>query len=120
MIEVVERKCIPVYEVECHECKSTLRYTRADMYTTAVIYTPEFIKCPVCGVSINVIPTKGSHVALMGGNGGLPKGCASCDNKCRLYQSRALESQNPVPMAYLQENRLVGCPLEGEESCLKE
>ena len=109
MIEVVERKGVPVYEVECRECKSTLRYTRADMYT------PAFIKCPVCGVSIHVIPTEGSHVALMGSNGELPKCCASCENKCRLYLSKVLASQNPVPMTYLQENRLAGCPLESEE-----
>ena len=103
MIEVVERKGIPVYETECYECKSTLRYTRADMHTLS------FIECPVCGVSIHVIPTEGSHVALMGGNDELPKGCASCENKCRLYQRAMAE------VSYLQENRLIGCPLEGEE-----
>lgn len=112
MIEVVERKGVPVYEVECNECKSILRYTRADISGLL----PSLIQCPVCGVSISVSPTKGSYVALVGGNGELPKGCASCENKCRMFQSRVQGAQNTVPMTYLQENRLVGCPLEGEES----
>ena len=106
MIEVVERKSIPVYETECYECKSKLRYTRADMHT---------LSFTVCGVSIHVIPTEGSHVALIGGNSELPKGCVSCENKCQMYKSRVLASQNTVPMTYLQRNRLVGCPLESEE-----
>lgn len=109
MIEVVESKGIPVYETECHECESKLRYTRADMHTLS------FIECPVCGVSIHVLPTKGSYVALVDNDNALPKGCASCENKCRLYQSRVQGAQNPVPMTYLQENRLAGCPLESEE-----
>lgn len=107
MIEVVERKGVPVYETECYECKSILRYTRADISGPL----PSFIECPVCGVSIHVIPTEGSHVALMGGNDELPKGCASCENKCRLYQLRVLVSQNLVPKTY----RLYGCPLEDKE-----
>lgn len=114
MIEVVERKGVPVYETECYECKSTLRYTWADMHTLSFIY------CPVCGVSIHVIPTERSRVALIDSNSELPKGCASCDNKCRMFQSRVLESQISFPMTYLQNNRLAGCPLECEESCLKE
>lgn len=109
MIEVVERKGVPVYEVECDECKSILRYTRADMNTLTSI------ECPVCGVSIYVIPTEGRRVALIGGNSELPKGCASCEKRCRIFQSRMLASQIPIPMTYLQENRLAGCPLESEE-----
>lgn len=112
MIEVVERKGIPVYETVCRECESKLRYTRADMCGLV----PSLIQCPVCGVSLTVIPTKGSHVALVDDNGELPKGCASCENKCGLYQSRVQGAQNPFPMTYLQNNRLAGCPLESEDA----
>ena len=42
---VVERKPIPIYEVECPECKSRIEYKKSDVYTC-------HITCPVCGVSI--------------------------------------------------------------------
>lgn len=42
---VVERKPIPIYEVECPECKSKIEYKKSDVHTC-------HITCPVCGVSI--------------------------------------------------------------------
>ena len=49
MIEVIDEKPIPYYEVECYECKSRLRYTRKDVSIC-------HINCPVCGCSNHVIP----------------------------------------------------------------
>ena len=54
MIEVIEERKIPFYEVECYECKSKLRYTRKDVYLL-------HITCPVCGVPVSVTPTEGSE-----------------------------------------------------------
>lgn len=54
MIEVAERKLVPYYEVECPECKSLLRYTRADVSLC-------HITCPVCGVSVWVTPIEGGQ-----------------------------------------------------------
>lgn len=47
MIECVKMGKKPVYEVECFECHSLLRYTRADV---SLLH----ITCPVCGCSIMV------------------------------------------------------------------
>ncbi len=41
MIEVVNKKPVPIYEVECCECHSVLRYRASD-----VSYC--HITCPVC------------------------------------------------------------------------
>ena len=49
MIEVIERKKVPFYETECFECKSKLRFTKADVCLM-------HITCPVCGMSNNVVP----------------------------------------------------------------
>lgn len=57
MIEVIEPKGIPYYETECYECKSKLRYTRADV---SLLH----ITCPVCGMSIHVIPSEGHEAGL--------------------------------------------------------
>ena len=45
MIEVIDEKPIPIYEVTCPECGSTLEYTAA-----SVAYS--HITCPVCGCSM--------------------------------------------------------------------
>ena len=42
---VVERKPVPIYEVECEECKSKIQYRRADAPYSR-------ITCPVCGLQI--------------------------------------------------------------------
>lgn len=42
---VVERKPIPIYEVDCPECKSKIQYMKSEVYTM-------HITCPVCGVSV--------------------------------------------------------------------
>ena len=46
---VIERKPVPIYETECFECKSKIRYKKSDVHNC-------FITCPVCGVSILVVP----------------------------------------------------------------
>ena len=40
---IVEKKPVPVYEVECYECKSRIRYKKSEVVNCQ-------IKCPVCGV----------------------------------------------------------------------
>ena len=45
MIEVVDRQVVPVYEVECVECHSKIRYTASDVSWC-------HIQCPVCGISL--------------------------------------------------------------------
>lgn len=42
---VIERKPIPIYEVECFECKSKIQYKKSEVFTC-------HITCPVCGVSL--------------------------------------------------------------------
>lgn len=44
-MEVIERKPIPIYEVTCIECKSTIQYKASEVYYC-------HITCPVCGVSL--------------------------------------------------------------------
>ena len=46
---VIERKSIPIYEVECFECKSKIHYKKNEVSNC-------FITCPVCGVSIMTVP----------------------------------------------------------------
>lgn len=42
---VVDRKPIPIYEVECYECHSKIQYRKAEVAFCS-------ITCPVCGVSV--------------------------------------------------------------------
>lgn len=44
-MEIVDRKPVPIYEVVCHECKSTIRYKACEVSFC-------HITCPVCGVPI--------------------------------------------------------------------
>ena len=46
-MEVVERKPIPIYEVECYECHSKIRFKASEVSWC-------HITCPVCGVSLEV------------------------------------------------------------------
>lgn len=51
---IIERKPIPIYEVECFECKSKIQYKKSEVFTC-------HITCPVCGVSLwanTIIPVK--------------------------------------------------------------
>lgn len=41
---VVKRNPIPLYEVECYECKSVIRFQAGEVDAS------ELITCPVCGV----------------------------------------------------------------------
>ena len=40
---VVEKKAVPIYELQCFECGSRIHYKRVDV-------SGEIINCPVCGV----------------------------------------------------------------------
>ena len=51
MITVIKEGKTPVYQVECYECKSILRYTRADV---SLIH----ITCPICKCRISVSYSK--------------------------------------------------------------
>lgn len=42
---VVRQYPVPVYETECPECKSILRYRKSEVSTS-------MISCPVCGISM--------------------------------------------------------------------
>ena len=44
-MEVVDRKPVPVYEVVCPECQSTIRYKACEVSFS-------HITCPVCGIPI--------------------------------------------------------------------
>lgn len=44
-MEIVDRKPVPIYEVVCPECKSTIRYKACEVSFC-------HIGCPVCGVAI--------------------------------------------------------------------
>lgn len=43
---VTEKKPVPIYEVECIECKSKIQYRKSEVSFTS------YITCPVCGISI--------------------------------------------------------------------
>lgn len=43
-MKVVERKPVPIYEVECCECHSKIEYIASEVSFS-------HITCPVCGVS---------------------------------------------------------------------
>lgn len=55
MITVIKEGKTPVYQVECYECKSILRYTRADVSLM-------HITCPICDCSISVSYSKVDEV----------------------------------------------------------
>ena len=42
---VTEKKPVPIYEVECCECKSKIQYRKSEVFTC-------HITCPVCGISL--------------------------------------------------------------------
>ena len=42
-MEVIEKHIVPVYELECCECKSKIRYKASEVFIC-------HITCPVCGV----------------------------------------------------------------------
>lgn len=42
-MEVIERKPIPIYEVECYECHSKIQYKASEVSWC-------HIQCPVCGI----------------------------------------------------------------------
>lgn len=44
MMEVIERKPVPVYELTCYECGSVIQYKAREVSFLR-------ITCPVCGVS---------------------------------------------------------------------
>ena len=42
---IVDKKPVPLYELDCIECKSKIRYKKADVSWTG------YLTCPICGVS---------------------------------------------------------------------
>jgi len=50
MIQVVEKGKIPVYETECEECHSKIRYLRKDLVMGDLV-------CPQCGCKIICSPS---------------------------------------------------------------
>lgn len=46
---VINKKPVPIYEVECFECHSVINFKKSEVHSC-------FIKCPVCGVSLMVTP----------------------------------------------------------------
>lgn len=45
---VVKRNPIPLYEIECYECKSVIRYQASEVDAS------KHITCPACGVEIPI------------------------------------------------------------------
>ena len=45
-MNVIEKKSIPIYQVECQECHSKIQYKKSEVSFCSNI------TCPVCGVSI--------------------------------------------------------------------
>lgn len=45
-MEIINRKPVPIYEVICPECKSTIRYKAYEVVCFSTI------KCPVCKIGI--------------------------------------------------------------------
>ena len=45
-MNVVEKKPVPIYEVECSECHSKIQYKKSE------VSFGSYITCPVCGVSV--------------------------------------------------------------------
>ena len=44
-MKVIDKKPVPIYELTCYECKSVIRYRKADVSFTG------YLTCPVCGIS---------------------------------------------------------------------
>jgi len=44
-MEIIDRKPVPIYEVVCPECNSTIRYKVCEVSFC-------HITCPVCGIAI--------------------------------------------------------------------
>ena len=44
-MRVIERKPVPLYEIECPECQSILQYIASEVSFC-------HITCPVCGISL--------------------------------------------------------------------
>ena len=42
-MEIIDKKPVPIYEVKCYECGSTIQYKAVDVHYA-------HITCPVCGV----------------------------------------------------------------------
>jgi hypothetical protein len=61
-IEVIDRKPVPVYEIKCLECRSTIRYRAREVKW-------ESLTCPVCGCPIwvnwNLVEDNQSYIAKM-------------------------------------------------------
>lgn len=45
-MEIVKEMPVPIYEVECYECHSVIRYKRSDVCLGS-------ITCPVCGMILH-------------------------------------------------------------------
>ena len=45
-MEIVDRKPVPIYETICTECKSTIRYKKAEVRLSS------YITRPVCGMAV--------------------------------------------------------------------
>ena len=45
-MEIVKEMPVPIYEVECYECHSVIRYKRSEVDLCS-------ITCPVCGMSLS-------------------------------------------------------------------
>lgn len=45
-MEIVDKKPVPIYETICDECKSTIRYKKAE------VRLGSYITCPVCGMPV--------------------------------------------------------------------
>jgi len=43
---IVEKKPVPIYEAECGECHSKIRYRKCE------VFLGSYITCPVCGSSV--------------------------------------------------------------------
>ena len=48
-MEVIDKKPVPIDEVECFECHSTIRFKKSEI-------SCGFISCPVCNMSLMVTP----------------------------------------------------------------
>lgn len=44
---VTDKKPVPIYSVECHECHSKIEFKKSEVHFG-------FIDCPVCGVALSV------------------------------------------------------------------
>ena len=45
-MEIVKEMPVPIYETECYECHSVIRYKRSDVHLGS-------ITCPVCGMILH-------------------------------------------------------------------